>query len=161
MTDTLSQLRTGSVAIDETMIAAAALQYAEITIQTLIGVCTDLAIAKEAEKHDGMTDLIGAAVEIMSAARSILHGVSDGSSDHAVVAYRMLQVSDKHVTEILSTTRTWSLAARRPGTLRDLDAVHNDPLASVERALGHCFRLEDYLRVLNGGMTLERFVKVR
>jgi hypothetical protein len=161
MTDTLSQLRASTVVVDEAMVAAAALQYAEITIQTLVGVCTDLAIAKEAERHEGMTDLIGAAVQIMSAARSILHGVSDGSSEHAVVAYRMLEIADKHVMEILSTTKTWMLAAKRPGTLRDLELCLRDPFTTVTQAMKGDFALKDYVRLLGGDITFDHFMNGR
>jgi hypothetical protein len=161
MTDTLSKLRADSVVVDEAMLAAAGLQYAEITIQTLVGVLTDLAVAKEAKKHEGMTDLIGTAVEIMNAARSILHRVSDGSSEHALVAYRMLQVSDGHVSTVLSTTRTWGLAVKRPGTLRNLEKLDADPLATVERAMARPFGMKRYVRMLSGETTLEDFVQGR
>lgn len=161
MSDAISKLRSLSTTIDDAMLARAALQYAEGTILTMTGVATDLVVVGVAEQHEGMNDLLATAVAIMNAARSVLHGVEDGSCDHAVVAYRMIGVALDHMEEVLDTTGLWQRVAGRHGTLRDLEALRADPLATVERSMKRDFPLERYVEMLNGDMALETFLQGR
>lgn len=161
MSDPISKLRSLSTTIDDAMLARAALQYAEGTILTMTGVATNLVVVAVAERNDGMSDLLGAAVAIMNAARSVLHGVEDGSSDHAVVAYRMIGVALEHMDEVLETTGLFQRIAEGPGTLRDLEALRTEPLGTVEREMKRGFPLARYVDLLNGNMDVEAFLRGR
>lgn len=161
MTDTISRIRNLADGIDVETIAHAALQYAEASILTLSGVATDTRILSMAKRHEGMTDLLGTACLTFAGARSILQRVSDGASDDARVAYRMIDVAAAEVGTVLTTLGAWYIAAHLPGTMRDLKSLDVDPLATVERAMGRGFPLNEYVRMLDEGTSIERFLARR
>lgn len=159
MADTISTLRAASRGIDHDMLARAAIQYAQGSILTLSGVATDPRIVCEAEKHDGMADLLGTAASILAAARTILHGVSEGDGDQAVVAYRMVEIAMSHIGDVVLATQTFGHAVGLTAAVRDLAALDADPLATVERALGRGFSLKRYVDLLEGDGDIERFLR--
>ncbi len=147
--------------ITQRILDRAAMQYAITTIRTLSGVCSDLSIRSMSKSFPGVDDLLDECLDVLRDADAILHGQSDPASAASIDAYRQIErmsLMTSPFGRAITEMGAWLIAARLPGTRRNLDAFGEDPIGSLEKRYGEmCFNLKTYLNALDGGTPAERF----
>ena len=141
--------------ITQDVLDRAAFQYAQITIRTLGGVATDLSVRAMSKGFPEADALLDECVDAMRDAEAILHGQSDFGSAACIDAYRTVQAAQQPFGKAIRIMDAWRFAAMLPGTLRDLTAFDDDPIAMLEARFDRYFTLKGYLAIRDAGKKAE------
>jgi len=158
---TMNDAATTPPIITQQILDRAAMQYAVTAIRTLSGICSDLTIRAMAKGFPGVDDLLDESLDVLRDADAILHGQSDPASAASIDAYRQIEsinVTGSPFARAMTGMKAWVVAARLPGTIRNLDAFGEDPIGSLEERYGQsCFSLKAYLHAVDARIPAERF----